>query len=55
MPHQKSVVMGLLLIPAQADQEVLSLDHQQGGSEFETFPKIMIDHVSYAVADNTPL
>ena len=54
-PRQKAVVVSLLLFPAQADQEVLSLDHQQGGSEFETFPKIMIDHVSYAVTDNTPL
>ena len=27
-PHQKSAVVGLPLIPVQADQEVLSFDHQ---------------------------
>ena len=30
-PYQKAVVVGFLLFPAQVDQEVLSLDHQQGG------------------------
>ena len=30
-PYQKSVVVVLLLITAQADQEVLSLDHQYRG------------------------
>ena len=30
------MVVGSLLIPEQADQEVLSLDHQKGGSEFLT-------------------
>ena len=29
--REKSAVAGYLLIPAQVDQEVLSLDHKQGG------------------------
>ena len=38
-PHQKSVVVGSLIIPAQADQEVLSLDRQQGGVNLRHCPK----------------
>ena len=38
-PHQKSVVAGSLLISAQADQEVLSLDHQKGEVNLRHFPK----------------
>ena len=29
-PGQKEAVVGLLIIPSQADQEVLSLDHKNG-------------------------
>ena len=45
-PHQKSAVVGFLIISAQEDQEVLSLDHQKGGSEFETLSRINTDHVT---------
>ena len=46
LPHQKSVVVGLRLITAQAYQEILSVDHQKGGSEFVTFPETNTEHVS---------
>ena len=45
-PHQKSAVVGFLIISAQEDQEVLSLDHQKGGSEFETLSRINTDNVT---------
>ena len=38
-PCQKSVVVGSLIIPAQADQEVLSLDHKQVEVNLRYFPK----------------
>ena len=38
-PYQKAVVVGLLIIPAQADQEFLSLDHQKGGFILRHCPK----------------
>ena len=38
-PHQKSVVVGFLIIPVQADQEVLSLDHQKDEVNLRHFHK----------------
>ena len=40
-PHQKAVVVFWLLIPAQADQEVLSLDHKKGEVNLRHFPKLI--------------
>ena len=39
-PCQKAAVVDLLIIPAQADQEVLSLDHQQGKVNLIHCPKL---------------
>ena len=39
VPHQKSAVVGYLLIKAQSDQEVLSLDDQEGEFNLRHFPK----------------
>ena len=54
--HQKSMVVGLLLISAQEDQEVLSLYHQQVevGFRFETLIKIKTEHGGGAVTGNIP-
>ena len=38
-PLQKSVVVGSLIIPAQANNEVLSLDNQQEEVNFKNFQK----------------
>ena len=38
-PHQKLVVVGLLIIPEQAYQEVLISDHQQGEVNLRNFLK----------------
>ena len=46
VPFQKSAVFDLLLISSQLDQEVLSLYHQKGRTEFETLPEIKTDNVS---------
>ena len=54
-PHPKEAVVGLLLIPARADQEVLSLGHQQGGVVFlKTFLETNTENVSGAVTGNIP-
>ena len=50
------MVVGLLLISAQEDQEVLSLYHQQVevGFRFETLIKIKTEHGGGAVTGNIP-
>ena len=45
-PHKNAVVAGSLLIPVQAIQEVLSLDHQKGGVNLRHFFEIKTDHAS---------
>ena len=47
--QKKAAVVGSLLIPEQADQEVLSLDHQQGEVNLRYFPKSI--HIMLVVSD----
>ena len=39
-PRIKSAVVGLLIILAQADPEVFSLDHKKGEVNLRHFPKL---------------
>ena len=41
-PHQKGLVVSSQIITSQADQEVLGLDHKQGGVSFYTLPKTIL-------------